>query len=118
MENKAMLGTVKIGREAALRMIAVAALTLAGCGSDGPDVVDVVLQECDAAPTSVDPITGLLFYDCISPWRAAPNQPIFTFLSDCLTAKGIEQDIRPEVVQSQPDQSGRTIILRCELIIK
>ncbi len=120
MENRVTIKVLDTGWMAALLIGAAAAFVLAGCGDggvSGPDPVDIQLQECDAAPTSVDPITGQLFYDCVSPWRAAPNQPIFTGPTDCETAKGIEQANRPETVQSQPDPSSiRTIMLRCQII--
>jgi len=118
MESSAMIKVLAPRRIVVLLIGAAAALVLAGCGDvSGPDPVDIQLQECDAAPSSVDIITGQLFYDCVSPWRAATNQPIFTGPTDCEIAKGIEQDNRPEVVQSQPDpSSARTIMLRCEII--
>ena len=90
---------------------------LQGCVEDDSESAGYVLQECDAIASSVDPDSGLVFYECSSPWRSVPNQPVFAWYWDCETAMEIEQESDPQIVRSQPDIDGRFILMQCERII-
>ncbi len=93
------------------------AFGLQGCVESSDEDLNYVLQECDAIPSSVDPDSGLVFYECSSPWRRVPNQPLFAWPFDCETALEIEQEDDPLIVQRQPDIDGRFILLQCDSII-
>ena len=98
-------------------LLSLTALGLLGCVESSDEDLYYVLQECDAIPSSVDPDSGLIFYECSSPWRAVPGQTLFPWPFDCETALEIEQENDPLIVQSQPDIDGRSILLRCDSII-
>ena len=98
-------------------LLSMTAIGLQGCVESSDEDLYFVLQECDATPSSVDPDTGLTFYECSSPWRAVPDQPLFAWSSDCEAVLEIEQENDPVIVRTQPDIDGRSILLRCDSVI-
>lgn len=98
-------------------LLSLAAVGLQGCVESDSEDLRYVMQECDAVQSSIDPDSGLFFYECSSPWREVANQRLFVGPFDCEIAIETLQESNPLIVQSQPDIDGRSLLLQCDSII-
>jgi hypothetical protein len=91
-----------------------------GSGKEEPDlfnVGDYVMMQCTVYYNFPGGWTDCRDADL---WSLRPNQPVFTALSDCLIAKGHEQDEDPTVwddTQEDRDRGWATLIV-CSIVVE
>ena len=101
-------------------------LAVVACGDESDDsdpeepdlyvVGDYLMNQCTVY---YDDLRGWSECRDVKEWSLRPNQPVFTALNDCLTAKGHEQDNDPTVWDDSREDRDRgwAVLVVCSVVV-